>query len=92
MIATIAILLSGFSLDLWHGVAGGAIYTMNNWLLGTFITPRVMERYLQIHPFTVIVSVLAGGHLLGPPGAILALPVAAVTQALVEHRGRRERV
>jgi predicted PurR-regulated permease PerM len=92
MMATIAILLSGFSLDWWHGVTGVAIYTMNNWLLGTFITPRVMERYLQIHPFTVIVSVLAGGHLLGPPGAILALPVAAVTQALVEDRGRRERV
>jgi predicted PurR-regulated permease PerM len=91
MIATIAILLSGFSLDWWHGLAGVAIYMTNNWLLGTFITPRVMERYLEIHPFAVIVSVLAGGHLLGPPGAILALPVAAVTQALVEERGRRER-
>jgi len=90
LIATIAILLSGFGLDWWHGLAGVAIYTMNNWLLGTFITPRVMERYLEIHPFAVIVSVLAGGHLLGPPGAILALPVAAVTQALVEDRSRRE--
>ena len=90
LIATIAILLSGFGLDWWHGVTGVAIYTINNWLLGTFITPRVMERYLEIHPFAVIVSVLAGGHLLGPPGAILALPVAAVTLALVEDRGRRE--
>src|SRR5262249_2659262 len=90
MIAVVAILLSGFGLDWWHGLAGVAIYTMNNWLLGTFITPRVMERDLHIHPFAVIVSALAGGHLLGPPGAILALPVAAVTQALVEDRSRRE--
>lgn len=85
----LAIGLSGFSVDLWHGIAGLAVYTLNNWLNGTFITPRVMERYLEIHPFVVIVSVLAGAQLLGPPGALLALPMAAVTQALVEDFGRR---
>jgi predicted PurR-regulated permease PerM len=89
LLTTIAIVLSGLSLDSWHGVAGLALYSLNNWLLGTFVTPRVMERYLEIHPFAVIVSVLAGARLLGPAGAILALPTAAVMQALVEDLARR---
>ena len=83
LVTSLAILLSGLSLDLGHGLIGLALYTLNNWLLGSFVTPRVMERYLEMHPFTVIVAVLAGAQLLGPAGAILALPIAAVTQALV---------
>ena len=83
-VASLAIGLSGLSLDPWHGLLGLGLYTLNNWLLGAFVTPRVMERYLELHPFAVIVSVLCGAQLLGPPGAILALPVAAVTQALIE--------
>lgn len=89
LVATIAIALSGLTVDLWHGVAGLALYSLNNWLLGTFVTPRVMERYLEIHPFVVIVSVLTGAALLGPAGALLALPIAAVTQALVEDLPKR---
>ena len=83
-VASLAIGLSGLSLDPWHGLLGLGLYTLNNWLLGAFVTPRVMERYLELHPFAVIVSVLCGAQLLGPAGAILALPVAAVTQALIE--------
>ena len=84
LVTSLAILLSGLSLDLGHGLIGLALYTLNNWLLGSFVTPRVMERYLEMHPFTVIVAVLAGAQLLGPAGAILALPIAAVVQAIQE--------
>jgi len=42
-----------------------------------------MGRYLRMHPFVVTVSVLAGAQLLGAVGALLALPVAAVLQALI---------
>jgi predicted PurR-regulated permease PerM len=83
-LAGTAIVLSGLTRDVGHAVIGLAIYLLNNWLLGTFVTPRVMERYLKIHPFAVIVSVLAGAQLLGPAGAILALPAAAVVQAVIE--------
>jgi predicted PurR-regulated permease PerM len=89
IVATIAIALSGLTLDLWHAVLGLALYSVNNWVLGTFVTPRVMERYLEIHPFVVIVSVLTGAALLGPAGALLALPIAAVTQALIEDGAKQ---
>ncbi len=42
-----------------------------------------MGRYLKMHPFVVTVSVLAGAQLLGPAGALLALPAAAVIQAII---------
>lgn len=88
-----AIVLSGLTRDVTHAAIGLAIYLLNNWLLSTFVTPRVMERYLKLHPFAVIVSVLAGAQLLGPAGAIVALPAAAVVQAAIEdfalHRRKR---
>jgi predicted PurR-regulated permease PerM len=49
------------------------------------VTPRVMGRHLKMHPFVVTVSVLAGAELLGPAGAMLALPAAAVLQSLAEQ-------
>ena len=59
-------------------------------LIGLLVTPRVMGRHLKMHPFVVTVSVLAGAELLGPAGAMLALPMAAVLQSLaVQYAPRR---
>ncbi len=82
-LAALTIFLSGLSLGLPHALLGLGIYLAINWSLGVFVTPRVMGRELKLHPFLIMVSVLAGAQLLGPPGAILALPIAAVLQALV---------
>lgn len=82
-IAAIAIALTGLSVSPFHAVLGVLLYAVINWAIGTFVTPRVMGRYLKMHPFVVTVSVLAGARLLGPAGALLALPGAAVIQAIV---------
>ena len=82
-IAALAIGLTGFSMSPTHAIVGLSLYIMINWAIGTFVTPRVMGRYLKMHPFVVTVAVLAGAKLLGPAGALLALPGAAVVQALV---------
>jgi predicted PurR-regulated permease PerM len=86
----VTIALVGLSLDPFHAVLGIAIYVAVDWVAGTFITPRVMERFLKMHPFVVTVSVLAGARLLGPAGALLALPGAAVLQALIEALASQE--
>jgi predicted PurR-regulated permease PerM len=83
MVAAIAIALAGLSVSPIHAVLGVAVYTGLNWAMGTFVTPRLMGRYLKMYPFVVTVSVLAGARLLGPAGALLALPGAAVLQAVV---------
>jgi predicted PurR-regulated permease PerM len=77
------IVLAGATASPLQAVLGLAAYVVINWAVGTFVTPRVMGRYLKMHPFVVTVSVLAGARLLGPAGALLALPAAAVLQAIV---------
>jgi predicted PurR-regulated permease PerM len=83
LVAAIAIALAGLSVNLIHALAGVAAYVVINWAIGTFVTPRVMGRYLKMHPFIVTVSVLAGTQIFGPAGALIALPGAAMLQAIV---------
>lgn len=82
-VAALAIVLAGIGTGPTHALTGLAAYIAVNWTVGTFITPRVMGRHLKMHPFVVTVSVLSGVELLGAPGAMLALPAAAVIQSLV---------
>jgi predicted PurR-regulated permease PerM len=83
LVAAVAIALAGLSVSPLHALVGVAAYTVINWVIGTFVTPRVMGRYLKMHPFIVTVSVLAGTQIFGPAGALLALPGAAMIQAVV---------
>ena len=68
---------------------GIVVYIVVNQANSLLLTPRVMSRYLKLHPFIVTVSILAGAELLGPAGALLALPGAAVVQALVAELAPR---
>jgi predicted PurR-regulated permease PerM len=91
-VTLVTVALVGLSVDPFHAALGVAIYVAADWATGTFITPRVMGRLLKMHPFVVTVSVVAGGRLLGPAGALLALPGAAMLQALIEGVANSEEV
>jgi predicted PurR-regulated permease PerM len=82
-IAIVAIALTGFTVGMIQGLLGVVVYAVVNNLVGLFVTPRLMGRYLTLHPYVVTVSLLAGAQLFGPAGIMLALPGAAVIQALV---------
>lgn len=49
------------------------------------IAPRILGSALAIHPVTVIVVLLSGGHIFGVLGVILAVPTYAVVKVLVTH-------
>lgn len=51
--------------------------------------PRITARTVKIHPAVAFGSVLVGATLFGPLGALVAIPVVAATQAVVETYGRR---
>lgn len=53
------------------------------------VAPRITRHTMALHPAVAIVSVLAGGALLGAVGALLALPAAAIATALVSAYGER---
>jgi len=53
--------------------------------------PRITARTMSLHPAVAFGSVLVGGGLFGPVGALLALPAAAVIQAVgSSYIGRHE--
>ncbi len=63
---------------LWVVGALVAYQQVENYL----IAPRVTERTMSLHPAVSVGAVIAGASILGGIGAVLALPVAAILQAL----------
>jgi putative heme transporter len=60
-------------------------------LEGNVFYPVVVGRKLKLHPVGILLALTAGGVLAGVAGAFLAVPVAAVTAAVLEYvRERRE--
>ncbi|MEY3618489.1 MAG: hypothetical protein RL726_1187 [Actinomycetota bacterium] len=53
------------------------------------VAPKITARTMEIHPAISFGSAIAGGALLGPVGAVLGLPVAAMAVALVGASGER---
>jgi predicted PurR-regulated permease PerM len=47
------------------------------------LSPRITARTMALHPAVAFGAVIAGGAIMGPIGALLALPAAACGQALV---------
>ncbi len=52
---------------------------------GNLLQPLIMGRVLHLHPAVILVAVTAGGLLLGIPGALLAVPIVAVSYRVLEH-------
>ena len=62
---------------LWKGIIITCFYLLLQWSENNLIVPRVMGKNLNLHPLTVMFSLLAGGVLGGIFGMLIALPIAA---------------
>lgn len=56
------------------------------------VAPRINAHALSLHPAVAFAAVLFGGALLGPAGALLALPATAIVAALISAQGERHEV
>ena len=70
-------------------VAG--VYLVLQMVEGNVLVPIVMRNTVGISPFLVILSLLVGGTVGGFVGALLAVPVAAAFELIVEGLQARER-
>ena len=76
------------------GVAVGVIIfvivyqQIENYLL----SPRITARTMALHPAVAFGSAIAGGTLMGVPGTLMALPVAATVQAFISTYLNRHEV
>ena len=50
-----------------------------------FISPRIMQRAVAVPGAVAVISVIAGGSLLGVLGALIAIPTAAATMLLIKE-------
>ena len=55
------------------------------------LVPRVMRGAVGLTPLTVFIAILVGTQFAGIPGALLAIPVAAVIQVLISHHSEARR-
>lgn len=58
-----------------------------------FLVPRLMGSKVSVSPLSVVLAFMIGATLLGIPGAMMAVPVAAILQVVFEESfiSRRER-
>ncbi len=80
VIVGIVTVFADFPLDTIIWVVWAIVYQQ---IENNLIQPRIQNRAVGVHPFGVIFAVLCGGTLLGVPGALLAVPVAASLQIAV---------
>jgi predicted PurR-regulated permease PerM len=66
---------------IWIIVATIVIQQLENSLL----VPRIMRRAVGVNPFVTLVALFAFSSLLGIPGALMAIPIAAILQLLLDR-------
>jgi predicted PurR-regulated permease PerM len=54
-------------------------------LEGAILVPRVMKRTVGVNPFVTLLSLFAFGTLFGVAGALMAIPLAAIIQLILDH-------
>ncbi len=87
-VAVIIVLLTGtanFGLaPISAAILVAGIYFLFRQLEDYLVIPAVMEKTTKLPPFIVFFAVIAGGHIGGILGLILAVPIAAVLRLLLE--------
>ncbi|MDX1654193.1 MAG: AI-2E family transporter [Candidatus Competibacteraceae bacterium] len=71
--------------DFSHLLMVWGVFAVGQMIEGTVLTPWLVGDKIGLHPVAVIFAVLAGGHLFGFFGILLALPVASVIMVLLRH-------
>ena len=67
------------------GIATIAFFIVYQQFENYILVPRVMQRTAEVSPLATVVAALLGGALLGVVGALIAIPVAATVQIVVDE-------
>src|SRR6056297_264444 len=75
--------------DWWHLALVALVFGVGQLAESFLLTPWLVGGRIRLHPVAVIFAVMAGGHLFGFLGVLIALPVAAVVMVLVRYAHQR---
>jgi predicted PurR-regulated permease PerM len=83
-----SVLIGGFQAgDAGWGVMVAAVVAVavGQFVEGNFITPKIVGDRVGLHPLWIIFALMAGAHVMGLLGMMIAVPVAAVVAVLVAY-------
>jgi predicted PurR-regulated permease PerM len=78
-------LLVALSKGLPVGISTACFYIVDRFLEDYLLNPRVMKHTVKVTPGLTIIATLIGGSLLGIVGALIAVPIAATVQLLLQE-------
>lgn len=88
-LAVAVVLLNGVSNFNLSPIQAALVVIIGSFIIRQFqdyiITPHIMGKVVRLHPLVILFSVLAGGHIAGILGLVLAVPVAAVVRIILEY-------
>ncbi|HZS32076.1 MAG TPA: AI-2E family transporter [Methylomirabilota bacterium] len=90
ILGAIPALAVAFSISTHLAIFVGIFFVVQQQTENHVLVPRLMAHQVGVSPIAVIVALLVGSTLLGLPGAILAVPTAAIVQVLVQETAGRE--
>jgi predicted PurR-regulated permease PerM len=80
--------------DIVSDLAFGKSVAILGWLIGihlleaNWLNPKIIGTTAHIHPVIVVFALLAGEHMYGLVGALLAIPVTSIVQTMFLHARR----
>ncbi len=86
---TLAVLVAGVTKDLTTAGAVLVLLIAVQQLEGHVLQPLILGRAVRVHPLGVVLGVAAGSIIGGIGGAIVAVPLIAVTNTVVGHLRQR---
>jgi predicted PurR-regulated permease PerM len=85
LLAAIPTIAVAFTVSPGLGAAAAVFCWVLQIIENNFLVPKVMSQQVGLSAITVIVALIIGSSLLGLPGALLAVPTAAIIQVLFEE-------
>lgn len=83
IIAIIPAILMGLSISWVKAIIVVVVFTVVNQIEGHVLSPMILGRTTNLHPATVLLSILCGVELFGIVGALLAVPIVALGKLLL---------
>jgi len=84
-IGGVLVTIVGFLTGLPEGIACAVFFVVYQQLENYLISPRIMERSVDVQPAVTVVAALIGGALMGVIGALLAIPTAAAISLIIRE-------
>ncbi len=69
----------------WRGIFTVLLFVLVQQLDNNFISPKIIEGRLGVHPVVSIIVIFAGGELWGLAGVLLGIPLYAIIRCVVRY-------